>query len=132
MNNPRFNEVINEVIQSGAKEAEKIEPSINLKLQTAVQNCYSKCNENPDKFANCMVETQKKVNELTESFQFKNLFLGTFIQNCLNTTNDVTKCTEEGKKSMKNINATLLKEIERIWFYAFCIEYQMTFIFNFK
>lgn len=114
MDNPRFNEVINEVIQSGASEAEKIEPSINLKLQSSVQNCFNKNNDNPDKFVTCMTDTQKKVDELNQSFQFKNLFLGTSIQNCLNATNNVEKCKSEGKAMLKNITTTLLKQIEKI------------------
>lgn len=61
-----------------------------------------------------MLETQKKVSELTEGLQFKNLFLANSIQNCLNSNNDIGKCTKDGKDLIKNITSGFLKQIEKI------------------
>lgn len=113
MDNPRFNEVINDIVQNES-EAHKIEPSISLKLETSIQKCFSKSNDNPDKFATCMLDAQKKMKDLTEAFQFKNLFLGTTIQNCLNSSNNVEKCSAEGKTLFKNMTIDLLTQIGKI------------------
>jgi len=61
-----------------------------------------------------MLDSQKKISDLTEAFQFKNLFLGTYIQNCLNSTNNVEKCSTDGKTLLKNMTNDLLSQIAKI------------------
>jgi hypothetical protein len=114
MEHPKFKETLDQVMESVTADAEKIEPTINIKLQSSVQNCMNKSSNNPDRFASCMLDTQKRVSELTESFQFKNLFLANIIQNCLSNNTDSNKCVDEGKKMANNIISDFLKQVEKI------------------
>lgn len=114
MEHPELKSIFQEVMESISADASKIEPNINHKMETSVETCMSKSSKNPDKFASCMMNTQKKVAEMSESFQLKNLFLANTIRSCLNEGNDSAKCSQEGKKLAVNIITSFLKEIEKI------------------
>lgn len=85
----RVEEVLDAVVKNGAKDMEKIQPTISLKLQSSLDNCFNRSGDNPDRFATCMGDTQKKAQELMDTFQFKQLFLSRTIETCLAKRNDV-------------------------------------------
>jgi hypothetical protein len=85
-----------------------------MKVSASIENCYKRSGENPDRFASCMVDTQKKVQELTEGFQFKQLFLSHSVQSCLAKNNDTAKCRDEGIKTFTTSINSFLKQLDQI------------------
>lgn len=79
-------------------------------MNEALENCFKKSNDNPDRFASCMIENQKKLTEITEAFQFKQLFLQNYLSKCL-IKNDVDYCKNEGSKLLSGSINGLLKEV---------------------
>ena len=70
-----MNQVMDKIGQSMAKDLEKVEPTLQVKMQGMVDNCFNRSNNNPDRFSECLVNGQKKAAELNEHFQFKMVFL---------------------------------------------------------
>ena len=79
-----------------------------------VETCFNKAGSNPDRFADCLSNGQKKTGELNEAFQFKMVFLTRSVQNCIQNKQSVEKCSEEASKLGKDIVENLIKQIERI------------------
>lgn len=85
--------VMTAVMKALSKDMEGIEPSANMKMQQALETCYSKSGNNPDRFADCIVSANKKIGEVVEPFQFKLLFISKSTEKCLQNK-DENKCTE--------------------------------------
>ena len=103
-----MNQVMDKVGNSMAKDIDKIEPALNVKMQGWVENCFSKSGNNPDRFANCLSNGQKRAAELNEHFQFKMVFLSRSVQGCLQNNRSIDKCEADAIKTGKSIIDGLL------------------------
>lgn len=61
MTEAKITEVMEAIFKNGSKELERIEPMANLKLGTVIENCFKKSGDNPDRFATCVIASQKKM-----------------------------------------------------------------------
>lgn len=61
MTEAKIQEAMEGVFKAVSKDLEKIEPTASLKINSSIENCFKRSGENPDRFASCMVDTQKKV-----------------------------------------------------------------------
>jgi hypothetical protein len=58
-----------------------------------METCFTKAGGNADRFAECVLNSQKKVNDIIEPFQFKLLFISKSAEQCLaKNNNDEAKC----------------------------------------
>lgn len=78
-----------------------------------LESCYSRSNENPDRFSQCVVDNNKKINDIMESFQFKMLFLSRHAKGCLERGN-VKECTEKVTTQGKGVIESLLKSLNSV------------------
>lgn len=83
-------------------------------MQSLVDNCYNKASNNPDRFADCITNGQKKTSELNESFQFKMVFLTRSVQQCISNKQTMEKCENDAIKLGHSIIDNLLKQIDKI------------------
>lgn len=60
-----------------------------------METCFTKAGGNADRFAECVMSSQKKVNDIIEPFQFKLLFISKTAEQCLAKHHDEAKCGEE-------------------------------------
>lgn len=67
--------VMTAVMKSLSKDMESIEPAANMKMSQSLESCYSKSGSNPDRFAECVLTSNKKISDIVEPFQFKLLFI---------------------------------------------------------
>lgn len=114
MSDHRVQEVMEAMTRNLSKDLEAIEPTANMKLHLTLENCYNKSGDNADRFASCMQNSQKKLNDIMETFQLKMLFLSRSAQNCIAQNNDVSKCSENITNTSRSIIQTLLKDIEKV------------------
>ncbi len=67
--------VMNAVMRSLSKDMESIEPAANMKMHQSLESCYAKSGSNADRFAECVLTSNKKISDIVEPFQFKLLFI---------------------------------------------------------
>ena len=113
MSDSKVQEVMENMSKTLARELETIEPSANLKLHSTLENCYNRSNENPDRFAQCVISTQKKVSDIMEAFQFKMVFLSRNAQGCIAKSGDVKSCSDSVSNVGRTMIQDLIKEIEK-------------------
>ncbi|MDD2840441.1 MAG: hypothetical protein PHY80_04980 [Rickettsiales bacterium] len=75
--------VMTAVMKSLSKDMESIEPAANMKMHQSLEACYSKSGNNADRFADCVVTSNKKISDIVEPFQFKLLFVSKSAEKCL-------------------------------------------------
>lgn len=63
------------VMKALSKDMEGIEPTANLKMHQGLENCYAKSGNNVDRFAECVVSSNKRISDIVEPFQYKLLFI---------------------------------------------------------
>jgi hypothetical protein len=98
------------VMKNLSKDMEAIEPAANLKIHQTMETCFAKAGGNSDRFAECVLSCQKKVNDIIEPFQFKLLFISKSAEQCLSkNNNDESKCGEEITKLGQNIIKDMIK-----------------------
>ena len=69
------------------------ERSNQMKMNSHVEQCYDRSNDNPERFANCMVGAQKKINEQQEMFSMSLIFMTKNVNECLKKTKgDTNEC----------------------------------------
>lgn len=75
--------IMTAVMKSLGKDMESIEPAANMKMHQALESCYSKSGNNADRFADCVLASNKKISDIVEPFQFKLLFISKSAEKCL-------------------------------------------------
>lgn len=85
--------VMTAVMKSLSKDMEGIEPAANLKMHQSLENCYNKSGANADRFAECVVSSNKRISDIVEPFQYKLLFISKSTERCLQSK-DENKCIE--------------------------------------
>jgi flavin reductase (DIM6/NTAB) family NADH-FMN oxidoreductase RutF len=46
-----------------------------MKMHQSLESCYAKSGSNADRFADCVLTSNKKISDIVEPFQFKLLFI---------------------------------------------------------
>ena len=64
---PRVREVIQTAMNNSANLLHSMEEISNTKMGTVVDTCFSKNSSNADRFADCFLEKQKKLEDLMKS-----------------------------------------------------------------
>jgi hypothetical protein len=105
--------VMTAVMKALSKDMEGIEPSANMKMHQAVEVCYSKSGSNPDRFADCIVSSNKKISDIIEPFQYKLLFISKSTEKCL-LNKDEKKCIEEMTSLGKGIAQNMVSSLEKV------------------
>jgi hypothetical protein len=105
--------VMTAVMKALAKDMEGIEPSANMKMHQSIENCYSKSGNNPDRFADCIFSSNKKISDIVEPFQYKLLFISKSAEKCLLKNNE-KKCIEEMTTLGKGIVQNMVSSLEKI------------------
>lgn len=85
--------VMTGVMKNLSKDMESIEPAANMKMHQSLEGCYSKSGSNADRFADCVLTSNKKINDIVEPFQFKLLFISKSAEKCLQSK-DEKKCID--------------------------------------
>ena len=111
---PRVREVIEGAMNTCNNEMRSIEPLIDSKMGSVLDSCFSKNSSNPDRFADCILEKNKRVEEIMKSIEFKVLFYSKAANNCL-VKKSVGECTEETARGLREIIESTKKTIERLW-----------------
>ncbi len=57
----KIQETMEGVFKAVSKDLEKIEPTAAMKINSSIENCFKRSGDNADRFASCMVDTQKRV-----------------------------------------------------------------------
>ena len=80
-----------------------------------LESCFSKNSNNPDRFADCIVERQKKMEDALNPMQFKIMFFSKSSHNCLTQQKkSVNECTQEAIKGINEVIQNTKKSIERV------------------
>ena len=112
--NAKVHEVMEGMQKNLARELEEIEPKANLKLNNVLEQCYERSNDNADRFSQCVVESNKRIQDTMEGFQFKMLFLSRSAKGCLDRGSSVQECTDRISQQGKTVIESLLKQIDKI------------------
>ena len=91
---PRVREVIEGAMQNNASLLKGIEEANDNKMGSVLETCFSKNDSNPERFAECIVEKQKKMEDILNPMQFKIMFFSKSSHNCLNRGKSVSECTQ--------------------------------------
>ena len=91
---PRVREVMEGAMSTCAETMRSIEELSDRKMGEILDFCYSKNPNNPDRFADCIVDKQKKIEEIITPMQFKIVFFSKNSQKCLQENKSVSACTE--------------------------------------
>jgi len=61
-------------------------------MDIAINQCFTKNDKNADKFANCVIEINKKLESTMKPIEFKMMYLSKFANQCLVKGNSVKDC----------------------------------------
>lgn len=110
---PRVREVVEGAMNSCNNEMRSIEPLIDGKMSSVLDSCFAKNSSNPDRFADCILEKNKRVEEIMKSIEFKILYYSKSANNCL-IKKSVGECTEETTRGLKEVIESTKKTIEKL------------------
>ena len=85
-----------------------------MRLNNTLEQCYQRSNDNADRFAECVVSSNKKLNDVMEGFQFKMLFLSRSAKACLEKGDSVSTCVERVTGQGRGVIDSVLKQVEKI------------------
>lgn len=111
---PRVREVIEGAMKSSENELRTLEPLVDGKMGSVLDYCFNKNSSNPDRFADCILEKNKRVEEIMKSVEFKILYFSKAANNCL-AKRSVSECTEDTVKGLKEVIEGTKRSIEKLW-----------------
>ena len=91
---PRVREVIEGAMTANADLLKSIEELNDYKMGSVLESCFSKNESNPERFADCIIEKQKKMEDVLNPMQFKIMFFSKSGHNCLTKGKSVSECTQ--------------------------------------
>lgn len=80
-------------------------------MQSLLEKCYAKNEEDPNNFAECVLQGQNKMSELMQKFQLKSIYLKKTAKVCLENKKDPKICEGEVIKVGKKLVGTVIEEI---------------------
>jgi hypothetical protein len=101
-------------METSANELKVIEPSLNQKMGAVIDYCFSKNSSNSERFADCIVDKNKKAEELMKSLEFKLLFYSKAANACLATGKTVADCREQTTKGIRELVASTKLQIDKL------------------
>ena len=79
-----------------------------------MESCYRKSSNNPDRFAACLSDTRKKVEEINDQFSLKLLFISRDAQECLANGRSVEDCTSKAIDLAGDVIKNAQKTVDKI------------------
>lgn len=110
---PRVKEVIEGAVNSSNNELRSLEPFIDQKMASVLDTCYSKNSSNADRFAECILEKNRKVDDIMKSVEFKLLFFSKNANACL-LKRSVGECTQEAIKGIQEMIENTKRSIDKL------------------
>lgn len=110
---PRVREVIEGAMSNCNNDLRTLEPLIDTKMSGVLDSCFSKNSSNPDRFADCILDKNKRVEEIMKSIEFKVLYFSKAANNCL-AKRSVSECTQETVNGLKDMIENTKRSIEKI------------------
>ncbi len=110
---PRVREVVEGAMNNCNNEMRSLEPLVDSKMGSVLDACFSKNSSNPDRFADCILEKNKRVEEIMKSIEFKVLYYSKAANNCL-LKKSVGECTEETTRGLKEVIEGTKRVIEKL------------------
>jgi hypothetical protein len=83
-------------------------------MGTVVESCFSKNSTNSERFAECLIQTNKKVEDIMKSLEFKMLFFSKSANGCLSKKRTVSDCTDEASKGIREMISSTKSIIDKI------------------
>lgn len=90
-----------------------LEPLVDNKMGSVLDSCFTKNSSNPDRFADCILEKNKRVEEIMKSIEFKVLYFSKAANNCL-LKRSVSECTDDTVKGLKEVIENTKRSIEKL------------------
>lgn len=109
----RVQEVMTESMEKTAGKLRELEPFMTKKMQQVIERCFSSNASSSGRFAECAIDKNKKIEEVTKAIEFKLIFFSKFANNCL-MTKDVNNCKEETTRELSKMVDNIRNDIERI------------------
>lgn len=110
---PRVREVIEGAMGTCNNDIRSIEPLVDSKMGSVLDSCFNKNSTNPDRFAECILDKNKRVEEIMKSIEFKVLFFSKAANNCL-AKRSVAECTQETVTGIKDMIESTKRNIEKL------------------
>ena len=84
-------------------------------MGSVVDYCFNRNSSNPERFAECILDKQNKIEEIMKSIQFKTMFCAKKAQHCLTQDKrSVPDCTGEIKKDLAEIISSTKRNIDKL------------------
>lgn len=91
---PKIRQIIETAMQNNADGFRSLEELTDAKGGNIFEACFAKNSTNPERFAECFSEKQKKIEEVMAPFQFKMMFFSKSSSSCLAQSKNVADCTK--------------------------------------
>ncbi len=86
-----------------------------MKKGALFENCYTQNSSNPDRFADCFLGKQKKMEEIMDPMELKIEFFSKIANICLvQQKKSVSECVQEATKNIKEVIENSKRSVERI------------------
>lgn len=100
---PKIRQVVEAAMQNNAESFKSLEELTDAKGGNLFDSCFSKNSTNPERFAECFNDKQKRIEEIMAPFQFKMMFFSKSSSNCLAQGKSVADCTQEATKGIREV-----------------------------
>lgn len=110
----RINEVMEAVMKDNGELLGKMEPLINEKLTSSIDQCFEKNTNNVDKFVSCTQEKSKKVEDIMKPFEFKLMYVSRQANECLVKGSSVKECQTQISKVARDLIENTIKAVSKI------------------
>ncbi len=112
---PRVKEVMESAMQGSQQQVQSIEPLIDSKMGAILDACYSRNSSNSERFAECIMEKNKRVDEIMKSMEYKLLFFSKNANACLTQNRkSVSECSAEAKNGIMEMIDSTKRNIEKL------------------
>lgn len=111
---PRVREVMEGAMGQCNNEIRTLEPFIDTKMASTLDSCYGRNSSNPERFAECILDKNKRVEDIMKGVEFKLLFFSKAANQCLLNNKSVSDCTQDAVKGIKEVIENTKKSIEKL------------------
>jgi hypothetical protein len=89
---PRVRDVIEGAMGAVANDFKSIEPLIEGRMNSLLESCFAKNENNSDRFADCFLEKNKKIEDIMKPVEYKMMFFSKKANLCLQKKS-ILECT---------------------------------------
>lgn len=83
-------------------------------MASTLDSCYGRNSSNPERFAECILDKNKRVEDIMKGVEFKLLFFSKAANQCLLNNKSVSDCTQDAVKGIKEVIENTKKSIEKL------------------